>query len=169
MQDSKGINLALQTCKHHLYIFDRLEACRLALQHRVTAKQASASYGGRFQRMDMYLSVLMIRLSAYVFVHALSLKHKVQIALQKASCREFSAYFHVYGFVLLIPKGSMHRYLFHNSPYLGTTRLGKVWVILTANHPYPFNARGSGVQAMEEYQIGCDIKQTGSTIELQLA
>lgn len=60
----------------------------------VTAKQASTSYEGRFQRMDMYLSVLMICLSAYVFVHALSLKHKVQTALQKASCREFSAYFH---------------------------------------------------------------------------
>jgi hypothetical protein len=105
----------------------------------------------------------MIRLSAYVFMHALSLKHKVQTALQKASCREFSAYFYVHGFVLLIPKGSMHRYLFHNSPYLGKTRLGKVRATLDRQSPIFFNASGPGVQAME-YQIGHDIKQTSSTI-----
>jgi hypothetical protein len=65
--------------------------------------------------MDVYLSILMIRLSAYVFVHALSLKHK----------------------------GSMR--LFHNSLYLGTARLGKVRATLTANHPYPLMQEDQGI------------------------
>jgi hypothetical protein len=37
-------------------------------------------------------------------------------------------------------------------------RLGKVWATLTGNHPY------SLMQEDQGYQIGHDIKQTGSTI-----
>jgi hypothetical protein len=60
-------NIAVQGGAGHCRVTATSKS-RLTLQHHMTAKQASASYEGRFQRIDIYLLVLMIRLSAYTYV-----------------------------------------------------------------------------------------------------